>query len=366
MVSPEITLSILIITHNQLTLLKRCLCSVLAQKLSVPFEVVISDDRSEDGTAEYVRELSLYFHNLHIDNLLSIVYTRCNSNECDPSNVSERCGWNKLNAYKHARGKYFVNIDADDYLRCDDIYQCQLDMLMSHSECSMCMQDVWQVKDCDPVEIGHRWPSSGKLTNGQVLSVREIISDYRALNQCYMIRRHPEFDVEKLYGKFFDDTIITIHHLQFGPCVWINRADYVWVNYTNSITGTLKGNDELVEYSLLPLHHIKFIPCFAGLFMCDAVRQLVHFYKILFKNKFDFNLSDRTLAGFKKENGFIYEKLSYGFNCFDVLKVIYIRFILLLTSKFNFKSPRLYKYIYALNTNSKRANKIDRKYWLIN
>ena len=185
-----IILSILVITHNQRELLRRCLDSVLGQKLSVPFEVIVSDDRSEDGTAEFIAELQSQIKNGErvVPNLQELVYTRCNSNECDPKNVSERCGWNKRNVYNHARGSYFVNIDADDFLKSDDIYQTQIDMLEAHPECSMCMQDVWQVNGVQPIENGSRWPCDGKIKNGQILSAKEIIATYRSLNQCYMIR----------------------------------------------------------------------------------------------------------------------------------------------------------------------------------
>ena len=57
MAEKSIILSILVITHNQRELLKRCLDSVLGQKLNVPFEVIVSDDRSDDRTAEYMAEL---------------------------------------------------------------------------------------------------------------------------------------------------------------------------------------------------------------------------------------------------------------------------------------------------------------------
>lgn len=360
-----ITLSILIITHNQLPLLKRCLGSVLAQQINVPFEVIISDDRSIDGTDEYIHSLSSNIKALNVKNLEEIVYTRCNSDKCDPSNASERCGWNKLNAYSYARGDFFVNIDADDYLKSTDIYQCQLDALIAHPECSMCMQDVWQVKDGDIVDNGKCWPSFGKLCDGQVLSVKEIVADYRALNQCYMIRRHPEFDVANHYGKFFDDTIITLHHLQFGSCVFVNRADYVWVTHEDSITGALSGDDAFVTYSLLPLHHILYINKFSGLFMLDSIQDLVHFYKILFEKKFTLKLSESSKIGIGKETGFIYEKLVGGFSLIDKVKVLYIRLLLLLSNRFHLSSPMLLRYLYYLNTNYERASSIEFKCWQI-
>lgn len=357
----NVELSILIITHNQLSLLKRCLKSVLVQKINVPFEIIVSDDRSTDGTLEYMTLLSKNDNVKNIPNLIEIVYTRCNSNDCNPANVSDRCGWNKLNAYKHASGTYFVNIDADDYLRSDDIYQRQLDMLVTHPECSMCMQDVWQIRDGEDIAKGYRWPSFNKLNDGQILSAKDIVFHYRALNQCYMIRRHPEFDVANYYGRYFDDTIITFHHLQYGSCVWIDRADYVWVKYKYSITGTLEADDELVTCSLLPLHHIRFIPKFAGLFMQEAIPSFVHFYKALCNKSFRLNLSERSLVECSRNNGFIYERLCNGFSHCDKFKIYFIRIILLFMNKFHFTSSFLLRYIYTLNaySNTELLTKCD-------
>lgn len=352
-------LSILVITHNQRELLKRCLDSVLGQKLNVPFEVIVSDDRSDDGTAEFIAELQSQIKNGKriVPNFLELVYTRCNSNDCDPKNVSERCGWNKLNVYNRARGKYFVNIDADDFLKSDDIYQAQLDMLEAHPECSMCMQDVWQVNDGESIEKGYRWPSYGKLKNEQILLAKEIITTYRALNQCYMIRRHPEVDFSQLYGKYFDDTIITQHHLQFGPCVYVDRADYVWVQYKNSITKTLQGEDNLVEYGLLQLHHIRFIPYFASIFMNDGLKDIIHMFKELDKKGYHWQLTDRTQAAFRETSGWIYQVFSYNQSkWYDRIKLRYIRILALLYSRFKWTN---WKYLYGLLISREATRKID-------
>jgi len=352
-------LSILVITHNQRELLKRCLDSVMGQKLNVPFEVIVSDDRSEDGTAEFIAELQSQIKSGErvVPNLQEIVYTRCNSNDCDPKNVSERCGWNKLNVYNHARGKYFVNIDADDFLRSDDIYQAQLDMLETHPECSMCMQDVWQVNDGEPTEKGIRWPSGGKLKNGQILSAKEIIISYRALNQCYMIRRHPEVDFSKLYGKYFDDTIITLHHFQYGPIVYLDKADYVWVQYKTSITKTLQGDDNLVEYGLLSLHHIRFISAFASEFMYEGLEELIHMLKVLAEKDYHWQLTERTQASFRETPGWIYRVFSSNQSSwYDRLKLRYIRLVALVYSRYKLTN---WKYLYGLLIDRKSASKIN-------
>ena len=341
-------LSILVISHNQCDLLRRCMDSILAQKIRVSFEVVISDDRSTDGTWELIEQYSKDYPSAEQTGEYwtpQILGYKCNSNECNPLNVSERCGWNKLNAYQHARGKYFVNIDADDFLKSDDIYQLQLDMLESHPECAMCMQDVWQVNDGDSLDKAFRWPSFGKLRHGEVLSDKEIITTYRAVNPCYMIRRHPEVDCASLYGKHFDDTIITLHHLQFGKCVYIDRADYVWIRYNTSITGTLKGDDQLVEFALLPLHHIHFLPSFLDIFMEDGLSQFIHMFKVLDAKNYQSVLTDRTLLSIQYSRGRIYRMLE-NITRLNKIRLKIMRLVLLLFKKSNCKQYKLlYKYM---------------------
>ena len=340
-------LSILVISHNQRELLRRCMDSLLAQKICVPHEIVISDDCSSDGTWELIQEYIAEYPQTQVNGgywIPQVVGCHCNSDECNPLNISERCGWNKLNVYQHARGKYFVNIDADDYLNSNDIYQLQLDMLEAHPECAMCMQDVCQINDGAALHTAFRWPSYGRLQHGQILSPRDIITDYRAVNPCYMIRRHPEVDCVAVYDKHFDDTIITLHHLQFGACVYIDRADYVWVRYDTSITGTLNGDDELVEYALLPLHHAHYLPIFMDIFMEDGLPQFIHMFKVIAFKNYHLNLTDRSLLFIQHTKGRIYRLLERNTWCHR-LQLRMLRVALLLFKKLHCKN---YKFLYRL------------------
>ena len=207
-------------------------------------------------------------------------YVYCDSDECHPNNTSERCGWNKLNAYLHAKGKFFVNIDADDYLRSKDIYQRQIDTLESHPECSMCMQRALSVKNGDTLENGHAWPKSPLLQDEAIISADVFIREsLRGVNTTYLIRRRPDDDMKRLYGKWYDDTVITYHHLQFGPVVFIDRADYVWVQYPDSISHKMSQDEAILLYGLLPLHHAQMIPTLKYLFLLYGLSDLIHMFK---------------------------------------------------------------------------------------
>lgn len=265
----EIVLSVLVVSHNQCHLLSRCLDSILSQRIDVPYEVIVSDDRSTDGTWQLIEDYQHRYPTI-------VRGVKCNSDECNPSGRSERCGWNKANAYRHATGEFFVNIDADDYLRSDDIYQFQLDALRAHPECAMCQQRIWQVRDGAPLQSGYAWPQHPKLKEGAILNATDLIHlGLIGLNPTYMIRRNPLGEnPANLFGKLFDDTLITYYHLQFGKVVFIDRADYVWVQYGASISNSDKGFDRQLLYALLPWQHALLIPHFRHLFASQYNRNL--------------------------------------------------------------------------------------------
>lgn len=329
-------LSILIITHNQRALLERCLGSVLSQSLSVPFEIIISDDRSKDGTKELVETIKNQYEGIK-QNLLIIKYVYCDSDECHPANTSERCGWNKLNAYLHAEGKYFVNIDADDFLRSDDIYQLQIDTLESHPECSMCMQRAYSLRDGDAIENGRAWPQSPLLKNGIVISDKVFIQNrLRGVNPTYMIRRHSEDDIKGLYGKWFDDTIITYHHLQYGPVIFIDRSDYVWVQYPSSISHDMTRDDRILLYGLLPLHHATMIPSFKYLFLQYGLFDLIHMFKWIPRYP---KLSKQYKDYWSAFDGFIYRYLTEKkHHPLSDIRYTITRYVLLIIKKARLKS----------------------------
>lgn len=342
-------LSILVITHNQRELLKRCLDSVLGQKLNIPFEVIVSDDRSDDGTAEYMADLQNQITNdqLQITNLAQLVYTRCNSNDCDPTNVSERCGWNKLNAWRHAQGKYMVNIDADDYLLHDDIYQLQIDRLEAHPECSMCQQHVLIVKDGESVEKGHVSYLPPMMKDGAVVTMEQVLTfGLRGLNQSYMMRRQPNDDMAALYGKHYDDTVITYHHLQYGPVVFLDRADYVWVQYPKSITHDMTKDDGNIITGLLPLHHAMLIPAKRNLFLRTGLKDLIQLFKHVPQHP---NLSQQYINFLKQFDGFIFSYYAGTKHSFyHRAKYKFILLYMLMMNRFKWTNDCWYSMLYRL------------------
>ena len=248
-------LSIIIITHNQREEFRRCIESVLTQELPFEHEIIVSDDRSTDGTWELIKEYVTKYPSL-------IQGYQCNSDDCHPANNSHRSGWNRCNAYHHVRGKYIAHVDADDYFRPGaDVYKRQVEMLERHPECSLCMANILRVDEEHNLAEGQPWHEKESFFNGQVIDKHDFVRrNIFILNQAFMMRRNPDVDPVALYGKRYVDSVITFHHLQFGNVVCVDSCDYVYVRHAGSIANNVAQTKDHIVLWCLGLYIPSLIP----------------------------------------------------------------------------------------------------------
>ena len=260
--SGDIVLSVMVITHNQADLFEQCMRSLLRQKISRPWEIVVSDDNSTDDTWDrilaYVRQ---YPESLSDGKYFTpaVTCSQINSDDYSPLLTSDRCAANKANVYSHARGKYCVNIDADDYLKGDDIYEYQINQLESHPECAVAVQNIVFVDEGRTEE--RLWFQQNIWAENQILSLDEYCRRQLFIsNQAFMMRRDPSLIPIVKYGVLFDDPIISMHHLLKGKIICSQKAQYMHVQYGTSIWNELVGSDRETIRLLTPL--IAYMTCF--------------------------------------------------------------------------------------------------------
>ena len=221
--------------------------SILTMPLPFEHEIIISDDASNDGTWELAQEYASRFSEISAH--------QCNTDDYNPSIRSERSGWNRCNAYKHATGKYIAHVDGDDFfLNGSDIYKKQIELLEKHPECSCCMAndlDLIDGNDLSSATIRHK----EKFDTGYVLASKEYISKYFREHSVFVYRRNSSVDPVALYGGYYVDTVITDHHLQFGDIVCLNDAGYVYVQYKSSIWTELTSSSDYLAFK-----HVLYIP----------------------------------------------------------------------------------------------------------
>ncbi len=91
--------SVCVVTYQHARYIRRCLDSIVTQAVEFPFEVIVGDDASTDGTAEVVAEFAARY-----PGLLRVV--------AHPSNVGSSTNYRTV--HRAARGSYVAHVDGDD------------------------------------------------------------------------------------------------------------------------------------------------------------------------------------------------------------------------------------------------------------
>ena len=110
--------SVYITTYYHEAYIAQAIESVLSQKMDFPYEIVISDDASQDRTQAIVREYAEKYDNIrYVFNESNLGLTK-----------------NVFQAKTLCRGKYMVQLSGDDYWIDERKLQKQVDFLEAHPE----------------------------------------------------------------------------------------------------------------------------------------------------------------------------------------------------------------------------------------
>jgi glycosyltransferase involved in cell wall biosynthesis len=141
--------SVIMVTYNHRNYLRQAAESVLNQRTTFPFELIIGEDGSEDGTAEVCRELErehphkvrvFYRSRKDVITIEGMPTGRFNVTEC----------------MKAARGKYIALCEGDDYWQDMEKLEKQVRFLESNPGYVLSCHDACVVSDDGSVRDGSR------------------------------------------------------------------------------------------------------------------------------------------------------------------------------------------------------------------
>ena len=269
-------LSVVVISHNQKEVLKRCIDSILAQITTFQVEVIVSDDRSTDGTREMLQK----------EYEGKVIATFFNSDEYVTSYVLERAALNRINGLKKATGKYLIHIDGDDYFTSTDLFQTMVDRLEEHPECNVCCQNYYsrpyndlnsEKKPAKPVKL---------FSDERILSGAAFLKAEAGIrhNSCFCLRRSDCVKIEHLTSNSYDDIDITLRYLGNGKVLLLNRCDFVYVQYTDSSCSTITKDEKMIVFQSEILD-IPLVPSLAGVIIESHLSSLARMSIVVLKSR---------------------------------------------------------------------------------
>ena len=154
--------SICCATYNHAPYIRQCIDGFVMQKTNFPFEILIHDDASTDGTQDVIRE----YATKHPD-LIKPIYQKENQYS---KGVKVSLTYN----YSRAKGKYVALCEGDDYWIDPYKLQKQVDFLESHPDYVMCSHQFDAFDETTKTLIKNSNPSFkgktydlGSLINGE-------------------------------------------------------------------------------------------------------------------------------------------------------------------------------------------------------
>lgn len=129
----EVKVSVICAAYNHEKYIAKALDSFVSQRTDFPFEVLVHDDASTDGTAAIIRQYAEKY-----PDIIRPIYQTENQYQKGVSVVGQIL-------FPAARGQYLAMCEGDDYWTDPDKLQRQYDYMQSHPDCPLSLHQSIRV-----------------------------------------------------------------------------------------------------------------------------------------------------------------------------------------------------------------------------
>lgn len=338
MIDNQPILSFLVVTHNHHKCIRRCLDSLLSIKCRYPYEIVVGDDASTDDTYYIIKEYECQ----HPETIKTY---QIHSDDCNPISNGERAGYNRRCGYKLLKGKYYAEVDGDDFVLSNNAYEHQVELLEAHPDCSLAMQNIFMVCENEKLENKKKYLAT-QLQDEQITTSAEYLStpDNFMQHQGFVFRRSRRQDPSEVLGRFYEDMTISLFHMQEGNIVFSNISGYVYIIYKTGINFELQYDDRLLMLGLMPLMHIRLFPNLTKYIMQGALKEWNHLLRETIKR--NLKLQQNSYNYINLFEGYIYKYYTRGtYTILEKIRLVIARFMILFILKYRIQKDVYYKYL---------------------
>lgn len=222
-----IKVSVLITAYNHAEFITNTLEGVISQRVDFPFEIIVGEDDSTDGTREIVRNYGEKYPDL--------IQPLFNSRE-DVIYINGKPSgrYNFLNNLNYAKGEYIALLDGDDYWTNPNKLQKQVDYMDSHPDYSMCFHNVFSINE---EGVKEEWAIPEKRS---VYSKLDLLSGNFIPTCSVLFRRGSNKSIFPEWIKYIPmaDWPLFIQLSDSGPIGYIDENMAVYRRHSNAIWST--------------------------------------------------------------------------------------------------------------------------------
>ena len=213
----QIKVSVAVMTYEHAEFIKECLDSVLSQKTTFDYEIVVSDDCSSDSTQSILKE----YKEKYPDKIHLILRDK---------NVGGR--ENMVGLIQACKGEYIAYLDGDDYWYPDKL-QVAVSYLDENSECSMVHHDMKRVdekgQELSPTCENSRVPAQGDI-NSLLWTFNGVIHSSNVFRRKIISKEDLVFPIPRV-----TDWLFNLRKAQYGRIGYLPEVYGAYRVHKNSV-----------------------------------------------------------------------------------------------------------------------------------
>ena len=158
----ETQVSVVAITYNHIKFIEKALDSFLMQETNFPFEIIVHDDASTDGTSDIVRN----YQKKYPDIIKPIIQTE--------NQYSKHRGIALKDVFDNIKTKYIALCECDDNWTDETKLQKQFDFMEENPEYSVCYHNAIVVDENENFIKNYRGKKEKDLTQEELIKVKHL------------------------------------------------------------------------------------------------------------------------------------------------------------------------------------------------
>lgn len=256
--------SIISLTYNHAPYIRECMDGFLMQQTDFPYEVIIHDDASTDGTTDIVKE----YVTKYPDIIKPILQTENQySKHHDFNRIIQTC-------FEKCQGKYIAFCEGDDYWIDPLKLQKQVDFLNYNKEFGLVYSMVQSYIQ--------RQEKLGEIWGGENESFRELLSRNTIPTLTTLCRR-------TLLKEYFGNMSSKLINWLMGDYpIWLYISYHSKVHFQREITGIYRILDNSASHCVKYIHQLEFSK--SGLLIKKYFMNLFNYFDYDLDSEIEFKL----------------------------------------------------------------------------
>ena len=213
----DVVISIFCTTYNHHNYIRQCLDSMVNQETEYPFEIIVRDDASTDGTSEIAREYAEKYPDIVIPLIQE-------ENLFSQGRILE--SYEQM--FNMSRGKYVAICEGDDFWTDMGKLQLQVGFLEAHPDCSLCCTASYYANEDGTIRQDRVFR---RFTEDRELTMEDLIRGWSAATNTVVYRKSCMKD---MHIPFRQECV----NEDYARMVYLALQGKVW--YLDRITGAYR------------------------------------------------------------------------------------------------------------------------------